>query len=106
MGVEEFLAVMRDFAIILFSLVTVLAIIIGSVTIFLVYRKISPILDDAKKTIRQTQEATSHLSENVVKPLRFLAPIVGTSTLALTVGRIITLILGRSNRKRGDSDGK
>ena len=106
MGAEDFIAIMRDFALIVFSLVTILVMIIGSVTMFLEYRKISPILEDTKRTIRNTQEATSQISENVVKPLRFVAPIIGTSTLTVTAGRIFSLLLGLSSRKRGGDDGK
>ena len=100
MDAEELVAVVRDMTIILFSMVGVLAMLIAIVLGVLLYRKVAPTLDSAKATMKNTQEVTSQLSENVVKPL------IGASTQAFTTGRVMAFILGLSRRKGGKSNGK
>ena len=100
MGAEELVEVVRDLTIILFTMVGVLAMLIATILGLLLYRKVAPTLDSAKATIKNTQEATSHISEKVVKPL------IGTSTLAYTAGRVVAFILGLSRGKGGRENGK
>ncbi|MBI4282518.1 MAG: hypothetical protein HY672_03405 [Chloroflexi bacterium] len=61
-AVREWVPVIRDLAIILFSLV---ATFLG----VLLYRKVASTLDSAKATMKNAQEMTSQLSEKVVKPV-------------------------------------
>ena len=100
MDAEALVAVIRDLTIILFAMVGVLVMLIATVLGLLVYRKVAPTLDSAKATMKHAQEATAQLSEKVVKPL------IGTSTLAYTTGRVVAFILGLSRGKGGRNDGK
>ena len=95
MDAEALVAVVRDLTIILFAMVGVLAMLIAMFLGLLLYRKVAPTLDSAKATMKNTQEATAQLSEKVVKPL------IGSSTLALTAGRVVAFILGLSRGTRG-----
>ncbi|MDP6102963.1 MAG: hypothetical protein QF579_06665, partial [Dehalococcoidia bacterium] len=93
-------AVIRDLTIILFAVVCMLTMLTATVMGLLLYRKVAPTLDSAKATIKHAQEATSQLSDKVVKPL------VSTSTRTFTVGRVVAFILGRSRGKGGNKNGK
>jgi len=100
MSAADLVAVIRDMAIIFFAMAGVLAMLIATVLGLLLYRKVAPTLDSAKATIKYAQEATSQLSEKVVKPL------VSTSTRTFTVGRVVAFILGLSRGKGGNKNGK
>ena len=96
----DVVAVIRDLSIILFIGVGTSVLLLTTVLGLLLYRKVAPILDSAKATIKYTQEATSQLSEKVVKPL------IGASTRTFTVGRVVAFILGLSLGKGGNKNGK
>jgi hypothetical protein len=100
MNAESLLAVIRDLTIILFAMVSVLAMLAATIMGLSIYRKVAPTLDAAKATVKNAQEATSELSEKVVKPL------VGASTRTFTAGRVVAFILGLSQGKRGNKNGK
>ena len=100
MEAEELVAVIRDMTIILFTMVGVLTMLLATVLGVLLYRKIAPTLDSAKTTIKNTQDVTAQLSEKVVKPL------IGSSTLAYTSGRVVAFILGLSRGKGGKNNGE
>ena len=100
MSAEDLVAVIRDLTIILFAMVSILAMVIVTVLGLLLYRKVAPTLDSAKATIKHTQEATSQLSEKLIKPL------IGASTHTFTVGRVVAFILGLSRGKGGNKNGK
>lgn len=100
MSAEDLVAVIRDLTIILFAMVGVLAMLTATVLGLMLYRKVAPTLDSAKATIKYAQDATSQLSEKVVKPL------IGASTRTFTVGRVVAFILGLSRGKGGNKHGK
>ena len=100
MSAGDLVAVIRDLTIILFAVVCVLTMLTATVMGLLLYRKVAPTLDSAKATIKHAQEATSQLSDKVVKPL------VSTSTRTFTVGRVVAFILGLSRGKGGNKNGK
>ena len=100
MDAEELVAVVRDLTIILFIGVGISVLLLATVLGLLLYRKVAPILDSAKATMKNTQEATSQLSEKVVKPL------IGASTLTFSAGRVVAFILGISRGKGGRKNGK
>ena len=100
MDAEVLVAVIRDLTIILFTSVSVLAMLIGTVLVLFLYRKISKTLDSANAAIKHTEDAASQLSEKVLKPL------MSASTLTFTAGRVIAFILGLSRGKGGKENGK
>ena len=100
MSAGDLVAVIRDLTIILFAVVCMLTMLTATVMGLLLYRKVAPTLDSAKATIKHAQEATSQLSDKVVKPL------VSTSTRTFTVGRVVAFILGLSRGKGGNKNGK
>ena len=100
METAEFIGVIRDLAIILVATVGLLVLMAATIMGFLLYRKVSPLLDSTKTTMKQTQEATSLLSDKFVKPL------IGASAFAFTTGRIVGFILGVSKGKGGSRDGR
>ena len=100
MDAEELVAVVRDLTIIVFAMIGVLVMLVATVIGLLLYKKISPALDSAKATLKNTQEVTAHLSEKVVKPL------MGTSSMTFNAGRVVAFILGLSRGKGGRKNGK
>ena len=95
MEASEFIGIIRDFAIILVATVGLLVLTAATIMGFLLYRKVAPLLDSTKATMKQTQEATSLLSDKFVKPL------IGASAFAFTTGRVVGFILGVSRGKGG-----
>ncbi len=93
MDAAELVALVRDLTMILFVGVGILALLVTTVLVTLLYRKVAPLLDSARTTVKQAQEASSLLSKKVVKPL------VNASTFSHTAGRIIGFILGLSRGK-------
>ena len=100
METSEFIGVIRDLAIILVATVGLLVLMATTVMGFMLYRKVSPLLDSTKATMKQTQEATSLLADNFIKPL------IGASAFAFTTGRVVGFILGVSKGKGGSRNGR
>ena len=100
MEATEFIGIIRDLAIIIVAVVGLLVLMAVTIMAFLIYRKISPLLDSTKATMKQTQEATSLLSDKFVKPL------IGASAFAFTTGRVVGFILGVSKGKGGSRNGR
>lgn len=100
MGAEDLVAIIRDLTIIVFTIVGVLAMLVTTTIGLLLYRKLAPTIDSARATMKSTQEATSQLSDKIVRPL------ISTSTMAYSAGRVIAFILGLSRHKGGKSNGK
>lgn len=100
MEASEFIGIIRDLAIIVVAVVSLLLLTAATIMAFLVYRKIAPLLDSTKATMKQTQEATSLLSDKFVKPL------IGASAFAFTTGRVVGFILGVSKGRGGSKNGR
>ena len=100
MDTAEFVAVVRDLTIIMFTMVGVLGMTIVIIIALLLYRKIAPTLDSAKTTMKTAQEISSQLSEKVLKPL------IGASTMSYTAGRVVGFVLGLLRGKGGKKNGK
>lgn len=100
MGVEDLVAVIRDLTVIVFATVGVLTMLIATTIGLLFYRKVAPTIDSAKATMKNTQEATSQLSDKIVRPL------INASAMSYSAGRVVAFILGLSRHKGGNSDGK
>ena len=99
MGAEDLVAVIRDLSIIVFTTIGVVTMLVTTTIGLLLYRKMAPTIDSARATMKSTQEATSQLSDKVVKPL------ISASTMAYSAGRVVAFILGLSRNKGGKSNG-
>ena len=97
---SEFIGIIRDLAIIVAAVVGLLVLTAVTLMAFLIYRKVAPLLDSTKATMKQTQEATSLLSEKLVKPM------IGASAFAFTTGRVVGFILGVSKGRGGSKNGR
>ena len=100
MEASEFIGIIRDLAIIVVAVVGLLALTAATTMVFLIYRKVAPLLDSTKATMKQTQEATSLLSEKLVKPM------IGASAFAFTTGRVVGFILGVYKGRGGPKNGR
>lgn len=100
MEASEFIGIIRDLAIIVVAVVGLLVLMAATIMAFLIYRKVAPLLDSTKATMKQTQEATSLLSDKFVKPL------IGASAFAFTTGRVVGFILGVYKGRGGSKNGR
>ncbi len=84
MSIEWF----RDLAVCILGLGATVAIIFIGILAFLLYRKLSPILDSAKKTVKTVENLSSCVEEEVAKPLSQVVAFVQGITQAVNlVGR-------------------
>ncbi|MAG14360.1 MAG: hypothetical protein CL874_00520 [Dehalococcoidales bacterium] len=67
---------LRDLVICIFGLGTTIAVLFIGVLIFLIYRKVSPILDSVKATTETVENISSSVAEEVYRPLSHLAAFV------------------------------
>ena len=67
---------LRDLVICIFGLGTTIAVLFIGVLIFLIYRKVSPILDSVKATTETVENISSSVAEEVCRPLSHLAAFV------------------------------
>jgi len=66
----------RDLAICILGLGTTIIILFIGILIFLIYRKLSPILDSIKTTTRTVENVSSTVAEEVYRPLSYIAAFV------------------------------
>jgi len=86
----------RDLAVSILGIgVTVVIVFIG-VLIFLLYRKISPILDSVKTTSRTIRNISSSMEREITSPLAKIAALVQG------ISQAINLFSRFSNREKGD----
>ena len=100
MSATEIIQLVRDLTIIFFAMAGVLVMLVATIVVLLLYRKVSPTLDSARATAKRAQEATDELSE------KFIKPMVNASTLAYTTGRVMGVIAGLSQGKGDRKNGK
>tara|TARA_B100000686_G_scaffold350513_1_gene446703 strand:- start:1060 stop:1350 length:291 start_codon:yes stop_codon:yes gene_type:complete len=96
MEASELVALLRDLSLIMFSGIAVLSLVVITVIIALLYRKLAPVLDSSRITAKNAEELSSKLGEKLEKPLN------GISNLAYTSGRLLSFILGISKGKGGE----
>ncbi len=96
MEASELVAFLRDLSLIMFSGIAVFSLVIVTVLIILLYRKLSPVLDSSRITAKNAEELSSKLGEKLEKPLN------GISSFAYTSGRLLSFILGISKGKGGE----
>jgi hypothetical protein len=87
-------AITRD----IMFLVVLLVVLVVTVVVF---RKLSSLLDSARRTIKEVESVISTLADKVVRPT------AAVSRVAFGAGKIGAFLLGLGGRKKGrDSDGK
>jgi hypothetical protein len=94
--VADVLAIVRDAALILVSL-------IAGLVLFLIYSKVSAVLNAAKRTMKNAEEVTSTISS------RIAGPAAAGSGLAFGAGKMAAFVMGFSRKKKkkkgGEDDG-
>lgn len=94
MSIEWF----RDLVVCIFGLGTVIAVIFIAVLVFLVYRRLMPILNSLKATTKTVENLSSCVEVEVARPLAQVAAFVqGIRQAVNLVGRF-------TKRKEEDSD--
>ena len=90
----EIIAVIRDIAFIVLLLVTLVVAIV-------LVRKVSSVLNSAKRTAKGVEDMMSTVSGSVIKPA------AAGSGVAFGAGKVLAFILGLGRRKKrqGDSNG-
>lgn len=94
MGIEWF----RDLAVCIFGLGATLAIAFIAVLVFLVYRKLRPILDSVKATTKTVENISSCVEEEVAKPL------AQVSAFVQGINQAIGLVSRFSKGKKGEGN--
>jgi hypothetical protein len=89
LGIEWF----RDLVVCILGLGATVAIIFIAILALLFYRKVSPILDSAKKTVKTVEDLSSCVEEEVARPLAQVVAFVQGITQAVNV-------VGRFTRKK------
>ena len=89
------IAVIRDIAIIVFAVVLSFLTLLLVFLSWRIYRKISPIINSARKASKTVEDVSSNVSEKLVKPL------IARSVLALGAGQLLSFILGVAPKKEG-----
>ncbi|MFC2002241.1 hypothetical protein ACFLUZ_07085 [Chloroflexota bacterium] len=91
MNIEWF----RDLVVCIFGLGATVAIVFIAVLVFLLYRKIRPVLDSLKATTKTVENISSCVEKEVATPLARVAAIVQG------VSQAVTLVSRFSKRKEG-----
>ena len=86
----EIIAVIRDIAFITLLLVTLVVVVVLMVLV----RKVSSVLNSAKRTAKGVEDMMSTVSSSVVKPA------AAGSGVAFGAGKIMAFILGLGKRKK------
>ena len=95
---SETIVTIRDIAIIVFVLGGSLLLLVSLLLVFGLYRKVSSLLNSARKTVKNIEEITSAVSDSFVKPA------ASGSGIAFGAGKLISFLLGF--RKGGKKNGK
>ena len=86
----------RDIAIIILALMNLVWLGALIVVLFMVYKKLLPLLTSATATVQNIQATTTFIAETTVSPvIRVLSFVAGVRAAAGTVGRM--------KRRKGDS---
>ena len=93
----EIIAVIRDIAFIVLLLMALVAVVVAAVLV----RKVSSVVNSAKRTAKSVEDMMSTVSGSVVKPA------AAGSGAAFGAGKIVAFILGfaRRKKKQGGSNG-
>lgn len=89
MSIEWF----RDLAVCILGLGATVTIVFIGILAFLLYRKLSPILDSAKNTVKTVENLSSCVEEEVAKPLSQVVAFVQGITQAVN-------LVGRFSRRK------
>ncbi len=86
----EIIAVIRDIALIVLLLVMLVVALVAAVLV----RKVSAVLNSAKRTVKGVEDMMSTVSGSVVKPA------AAGSGVAFGAGKILAFMLGLARRKK------
>ena len=92
-------ATLRDLVIVALGVMGIITLLAVLALTIMVYSKLSPLLDSARKTIGNIQGTSSLVSDVVAKP------VIRTASFAAGVRQGVALVLGLS-RKKGGKDGR
>jgi len=92
------IALLRDLVIVILGIVAILAMVVFVTLLILVYRKITPILDAARKTVSNVHRTSSVISDGVIHS------IAGIEGLVAGVRKAADIISSIS-KGRGKKDG-
>lgn len=88
------LASIRDLAIVILAVLAIIQLILTIVLSLVIYAKVVPLLESAKKTATRVQGTTAFVSDTAVKP------IISTIAFATGITRALA-ILTRVAKRRG-----
>ena len=91
MSIEWF----RDLVICIFGLGATVALVFMGILAFLLYRKIKPILDSSRATVKTVENISSCVEEEVARPLAHIVAFVQGITQA------VNMVSRFSRRKEG-----
>ncbi len=94
---SETIVTIRDIAIIVFSLGGAFFLLVLLLLVFGLYRKVSSLLNSARKTVKSVEEITTAVSDSLVKPA------TAGSGIAFGAGKLLSFLLGfrRGGKKNG-----
>ena len=84
---------LRDLAVCILGLGATVTIVFIGILAFLLYRKLSPILDSAKNTVKTVENLSSCVEEEIAKPLSQVVAFVQGITQAVN-------LVGRFSRRK------
>lgn len=99
MTAPELAGLIRDIVITAFALVGTLALLVFLVLAWVTYRKITPVLESARRISKNIEETTAAVRGLVIGPL------LKGGGLGYTVGRVVSFLWGLRGKKGGKGDG-
>ena len=93
------LAELRDLVIVIFAILAIIATIGFMFLSVILFRKLSPLLDSAKRTVNNVQGTTSFVSDTMVKP------VIWAMSFASGVRRGVAMLSGVTKRTKGGKGG-
>lgn len=94
MNIEWF----RDLVVCIYGLGTVIAVIFIAVLVFLLYRRLMPILDSLKATTKTVEDLSSCVEVEVARPLAQVAAFIQG------IRQAVSLVSRFTKKKEEDSD--
>ncbi len=89
------LETLRDLAIIVLAVLALVQVLIVLIIAIMIYKKLSPVLDNVRVATNNVKGTTSFMSETVVKP------VIGIVSFALGARRTLSVLTGFRKPKGG-----
>jgi hypothetical protein len=81
------------------DLIFLLILLIGAVTLLLLYRKVAQLLEIVKRTAKSTEDMVAMVSENIAKPATSRPGMVSG------IGKVAMFVLGLLRKKKSNDGG-